>query len=73
MTKGQQYRLKIDAYTPETMPLKVMSEYLSDLATLFGEEGCVHLNDVEAGSTCPVVLVDCPRIEGHRIYRAIPI
>ena len=58
MTQGQQYRLKIDAYTPETMPLKVMSEYLSDLATLFGEEGCVHLIDVEAGSTCPVVLVD---------------
>ena len=48
MTKGQQYRLKIDAYAPETMPLKVMSEYLSDLATLFGEESC----------TCPVVLVD---------------
>ena len=40
------------------MALKVMSEYLSDIAALFGKEGCVHLIAVEKGSTCPVFLVD---------------
>ena len=58
MNPTREYRLKIDAYTRETMPMKVLAEYLADMATLFGEEGCVHLIAVESSSTCPVVLVD---------------
>jgi hypothetical protein len=54
----REYRLKIEAYTPETMPMRILAEYLSDVALLFGEEGCVHLIGVESSSTCPVVLVD---------------
>ena len=58
MSHKREYRLKIDAYTRETMPMRVLVEYLADIAVLFGEEGCVHLIGVESSSTCPVVLVD---------------
>lgn len=58
MADKRQYRLKIDAYSPETMPMKRLAEYLSDLAVLFGEENAVHLIAIEASSTCPVMLVD---------------
>lgn len=53
-----EYRLKIEAFTPETMPMKRLAEYLSDMAALLGEEASVHLVAIESGSTCPVVLVD---------------
>ena len=57
-TDRHEYRLKIDAYSPETMPMKRLAEYLSDMAVLLGEEGSVHLIGIESGSICPVVLVD---------------
>jgi hypothetical protein len=58
MAEKREYRLKITAYSPETMPMKRLAEYLSDAASLLGEESHVHLIAVESGSTCPVVLVD---------------
>jgi hypothetical protein len=56
--KRREYRFKIDAFTPETMPMARLAEYLSDLARLFGTEKSVHLIKVEAGSTVPVMLVE---------------
>ena len=58
MAEKREYRLKIDAYSPETMPMARLAEYLSDMATLLGEEPYVHLISIESSSTCPVVLVD---------------
>ena len=58
MPNKREYRLKIDAYSPETMPMKRLAEYLSDMAVLLGEESHVHLIAIESSSTCPVVLVD---------------
>src|ERR1700733_6952053 len=58
MAERREYRLKINAYSPETMPMKRLAEYLADLAMLFGDESHVHLVGIEASSTCPVVLVD---------------
>jgi len=58
MAEKREYRLKITAYSPETMPMKRLAEYLADMAVLLGEESHVHLIAVEASSTCPVVLVD---------------
>jgi hypothetical protein len=54
----REYRLKIDGFTPETMPMRGLLEYLSDIATLFGEDGHVHLIKIEQSSVSPVVLVD---------------
>ena len=58
MADKREYRLKINAYSPETMPMKRLAEYLADLAVLLGDESHVHLVGIESSSTCPVVLVD---------------
>jgi hypothetical protein len=58
MADKREYRLKINAYSPETMPMKRLAEYLVDMAVLLGEESNVHLIGVESSSTCPVVLID---------------
>ena len=58
MAEKREYRLKIDAYSPRTMPMKRLAEYLADVCVLFGEEDRVHLIAIEESSTCPVVLVD---------------
>lgn len=57
-TKIREYRFQIDAYTPETIPLTRLSQYLSDLARIMGESANVHLVRVEKGSTVPVIRVD---------------
>lgn len=54
----REYRFEIDAYTPETIPLARLSQYLSDLARMMGENANVHLARVEKGSTVPVIRVD---------------
>lgn len=58
MAEKREYRLKIGAYTPATMPMKQLALYLQDMATLLGQEANVHLVGIEESSTCPVVLVD---------------
>ena len=54
----REYKFIIDAYTPETMPMKALSEYLREWATLLGEEKNVHLLKIEKGSTTVVARVD---------------
>jgi hypothetical protein len=52
------YRFEIDAFTPATIPLSRLSQYLADLARMMGQEANVHLLKVEQGSTVPVISVD---------------
>ena len=72
MTEKRRYRLKIEAYSPETMPMKRLAEYLTDVAVLLGDEQHVHLIGIEGSSTCPVVLVDREAEQGvvNRVHRA---
>ena len=58
MADKREYRFKINAYSPVTMPMKRLAEYLLDVSVLLGEEPNVHLIGVESSSTCPVLLVD---------------
>jgi hypothetical protein len=53
-----EYKFKIDAYTPESIPMARLAEYLSDLAILLGNREQVHFNRVEPGSTMPVIRVE---------------
>ncbi len=46
-----EYRFRIDAYTPDTMPMARLAEYLAELATILGEPTAVHLVRLEPGST----------------------
>jgi hypothetical protein len=56
--KNREYRFEIDAFTPATVPMARLAEYVSDLAKMFGNNSYVHLARIEEGSTVPVVLVD---------------
>jgi len=60
---GGEYRFKIDAYTPDTIPMARLAEYMHELSDMLGEPTAVHFERLEPGST---VLV-------HRIEReAVP-
>lgn len=54
----REYRFEIDAFSPETIPLARLSQYLGDLARIMGEPANVHLARIEKGSTIPVIRVD---------------
>lgn len=56
--RQREYRLEIDAFSPSTIPMSRLAEYISDLARVFGNNSSVHLLRIEGGSTVPVVLVD---------------
>jgi hypothetical protein len=49
--KQREYELRIDAYTPETIPMVRLAEYMADLATLLGEHKSVHFVRLAKGST----------------------
>ncbi|MBN8982096.1 MAG: hypothetical protein J0I29_12600 [Rhizobiales bacterium] len=46
-----EYRFKIDAYTPDTIPMARLSEYMAQLALLLGEQTAVHFHKLTKGST----------------------
>src|SRR5208283_2258674 len=56
--RRREYRFQIDAFTPDTIPMSRLAEYLKDLATILGNEKNVHLSKIEGGSTVPVMLVE---------------
>ena len=61
-------RFKIQAYTPETMPMARLASYLELLATILGEASSVHLVDIEEGSTTAVLHIEpeaFPRVNGR--------
>jgi hypothetical protein len=49
--KSREYELRIDAYSPETIPMVRLAEYMADLATLLGEYKSVHFVRLAKGST----------------------
>jgi hypothetical protein len=53
-----EYRFKINAYTPETIPLARLAKYLTEIAELLGEEKSVHFHKLEAGSTIAVQRIE---------------
>lgn len=56
-----EYRFIIDgAYTPATLPMERLAEYMRALADLLGESTQVHFRSVENGSAVLRALVDDP-------------
>lgn len=45
------YELEIGAYSPETIPMSRLAEYMTALADLLGEKDHVHFDNLETGST----------------------
>lgn len=46
-----EYRLKIDAYSPTTIPMARLAAYMADFAVVLGESGSVHFVRLDPGST----------------------
>lgn len=51
MIEDDIYTFRIDAYTPETIPMARLAEYMSELAAMFGEKERVHFKELKTGST----------------------
>ena len=48
---SHEWRFTIDAFTPDSLPMARLAEYLAQLARLLGETRSVHLVRIERGST----------------------
>jgi len=55
---NDEYKFKIDAYSPETIPMARLAEYMHELAKLLANQDRVHFKGVEAGSTVLVARVE---------------
>ena len=60
MNTEHQFRFKIDSYTPATIPMKRLAEYMAELALLLGHEKSVHFIGLEEGSAVLVQTVEAP-------------
>lgn len=63
MSDDSIYKFHIAAYTPDTIPMARLAEYMVQLATLFGEKDNVHFVGLQPGSTNVLSRVE---------YEAIP-
>jgi hypothetical protein len=50
MAKSSEHRFTIDVFTPDTLPMERLAEYMLQFAKLLGEPEHVHFVDVEPGS-----------------------
>jgi hypothetical protein len=53
-----EYRLRIDVFTPATLPMKRLAEYMAEFARLLGEPELVHFVRVDEGSAVLVSRID---------------
>ena len=60
MPKLREYRFKIDGYTPLTLPMYRLAEYIADLSLLLGSKDAVHFVRVGKGSANLVHVIDEP-------------
>lgn len=58
MSDGHEYRFKIDAFTPDTLPMVRLADYLADLAVMLGEPQNVHFMRIDPGSAVLVQKID---------------
>lgn len=63
MAEGREYRFHIEVFTPDTLPMARLSEYLADLSALLGNKEHVHFLRVEeAESSNLAYMVDMPAV-----------
>ena len=60
--KPTELKFKIDAYTPDTIPMARLAEYMTSLAKFLGEPAMVHFVKLEKGSTVLVQKIDTEAI-----------
>lgn len=58
MQELDEYELWLDAYSPETIPMERLAEYLLALSKLLGNQANVHFSKLKSGSTSAAALVE---------------
>lgn len=58
MSERQEYELHIDVFSPATIPMARLSEYMADFATLLGHEEHVHFERLAGGSLSILSRID---------------
>ncbi len=53
-----EYRFVIDAYSPDTIPMARLAQYMTELSQILGEQSAVHFRRLEKGSTALVSRID---------------
>ncbi len=56
--RDYEFHFVIEGFTPDTMPMHRLAEYLQDVATILGEHSHVHLLRTESGSHRVVMAVE---------------
>jgi hypothetical protein len=71
MSDRHEYRLKIDVFSPDSLPMSRLAEYMAELARLLGEQERVHFSHMEKGSAVLVSSIEDPAVPkvGERLYR----
>ncbi len=67
-TMSKNYTLYIKAYTPETIPMARLAQYMQNLAAILGHESAVHFQTLKPGSTQLVTRIDHedePKVATH--------
>lgn len=65
---SKSYTLYIKAYTPDTIPMARLAQYMQNLAALLGPDSAVHFDTLKAGSTQIVTKIDhenVPKVANH--------
>jgi len=65
---SKNYTLYIKAYTPETIPMTRLAQYMQNLAAMLGHDAAVHFHTLKSGSTQLVAKVDhegAPKVAAH--------
>jgi len=65
MKKIEEFKFRIEAFSPSSIPMSRLAEYMTELANLFGYHSSVHFVRLEEGSTVIVPAVeyeDVPKV-----------
>lgn len=62
MLDDDRYVFRIDAFTPETIPMARLAAYMAELAAMLGEEDNVHFEKITKGSAKLAVKVERPAV-----------
>jgi len=71
MARREEYRLKIDGFTVESLPMARLAEYMAELSRLLGEPERVHFSKMESGSAVLVSTIEdeaAPKV-GERLRK----
>jgi len=69
VAEQQQYRMRIDVFSVDSLPMARLAEYMAELAVLLGERERVHFSHLEKGSAVLVSNIEplaFPKVE-HRV------